>query len=56
MSRANKDEIIAAYDEALNQLNRLQNEFCSSISRARGELFKARKEAIKKAEVGPSGT
>jgi hypothetical protein len=44
-----KDEIIKAYDEAAKVLIKLGDQIDDALEASRRELFKARKEALKRA-------
>jgi len=54
--QSDADAIIRAYDEALNELLDLQDDVTDAIAKVRRKLIEARRTALKKAEVGPSGT
>jgi len=52
MAKSDITRVIEAYDRALNELNWIQEQFCKAMVKARNELLKARREAIKAAQ-GP---
>lgn len=56
MSRTNKDEIIAAYDEAFDLLIHLEDQLDLAIAHFRTELLKARRAALEKAPAQAPGT